>query len=82
MAKVDGPVLPFLPSDSQVMSGDHWVSMASRKDPKAEPSQFLPGPSSFPVTLCAQQVFIEVDRNVSRAFAGLGPGASRQATAS
>lgn len=66
----------------QVMSADHWVSTASRKDPKAEPTQFLLGPSSFSVTLCAQQVFVEVDSNVSRAFAGLGPGASRQATAS
>lgn len=67
---------------SHVVSGDHWVSTASRKDPKAEPSQFLLGPSSFPVTLCAQQVFVEVDRNVSGTFAGLGPGAPRQATAS
>lgn len=58
------------------------MSAASRKDTKAEPTQFLLGPSSFPVTLCAQQVFVEVDRNVSRAFAGLGPGTSRQAAAS
>lgn len=77
VTKVDVPVLPF--------SGSEWRSLGLHgqpKDPKAEPSQFLLGPSSFPVTLCAQQVFVEVDRNVSGTFAGLGPGAPRQATAS